>query len=174
MKISDLTKISLFITLMIVGAFIKIPFPFIEITLQSFFAILAGLMLGHKKGFMVTFLYMVIGLIGIPIFARGGGIYYVLTPSFGFILSFIPASFISGYLYHIKKTSKYIAAIIGVFVIYIIGAPYMYLILTIYKGTDMVFISLMISFIPYFIKDIFLSIFGAYVLKYLNPLITAF
>jgi len=172
MKINDLTKISLFIALMIVGAFIKIPFPFIEITLQSFFAILAGLILGHKKGAVVTLLYMILGLIGIPVFARGGGLYYVLTPSFGFIFSFIPASFISGYLYHIKKANKYIAAIIGIFTIYIFGIPYMYLILTIYRSTNIVFISLLISFIPYFIKDLLLAIFGAYILRYFRSLIT--
>jgi biotin transport system substrate-specific component len=168
MKTKDLTMISLFIALMIAGAFIRIPLPFIEVTFQAFFAVLAGLMLGAKKGFIATLLYMIIGLIGLPVFSRGGGIAYVLIPSFGFILGFLPASFISGYLYKSKGVNKYIAALLGMLVIYLIGTPYMFLILRFYSKSPIAFSALSISFIPYFIKDLLLGVMGAYILKYIK------
>ena len=168
MKIRDLTLVSLFIALMIAGAFIRIPLPFIEVTFQAFFAVLAGLILGPKKGFLATFLYMVLGLIGLPIFAKGGGLGYILIPSFGFVIGFIVASTIVGYLYHVKKFNKYFSSILGILIIYLVGTPYMYLILNVHSNIEKTLISLIIIFIPFLIKDILLGIFGAYILKYLK------
>lgn len=166
MKIKDMTIISLFIALMIAGAFLKIPFPFIELTFQAFFAIMAGLILGYKKGTIVTLLYLLLGLFGLPVFAKGGGLSYVLIPSFGFILSFIPASFLAGYLYKKKLWNKYIVALIGMSTVYLVGVPYFYGVLRLYLHSDMAFMVLLISFIPYFIKDLLLAIFGGYLLRY--------
>ncbi len=166
MKIKDMTIISLFIALMIAGAFLKIPFPFIELTFQAFFAIMAGLILGYKKGVIVTLLYLLLGLFGLPVFAKGGGISYVLIPSFGFIISFIPGSFMAGYLYKKKKWNKYIVALISMLFIYLIGVPYFYGVLRLYLHSDIAFLTLLITFIPYLIKDLLLAILGGYLLRY--------
>ncbi|MCK5811830.1 MAG: biotin transporter BioY [Clostridiales bacterium] len=166
MKIKDMTIISLFIALMITGAFIKFPFPFIELTFQAFFAIMAGLILGYKKGISVTLLYLLLGLFGLPVFSKGGGISYVLIPSFGFIISFIPGSFMAGFLYQKRKWNKYIAALVGMLFIYLIGIPYFYGILRLYLNSNVAFLTLLISFIPYLIKDLLLAILGGYLLRY--------
>ena len=55
----DLTKIAIFTALMVVGAFIKIPFPAVPLTFQTVFCILAGLMLGWKKGSIAMLIYLV-------------------------------------------------------------------------------------------------------------------
>ena len=84
-KVNDLVMISLFAALTAVGAFIKIPIPHVPLTLQTLMVMFAGLILGSRRGALSQLLYLVIGLLGIPIFAQGGGPGYVLQPSFGFL-----------------------------------------------------------------------------------------
>ena len=99
----DIAECSIFVALMIAGAFIKIPFPFMPLTFQTVFAVLAGLMLGWKKGMIAMSAYAVMGLIGIPVFSSGGGFTYVLMPSFGYILGFIASAGVAGICYSRKK-----------------------------------------------------------------------
>ena len=73
----------LFTTLIILGAFIKIPVPVIPFTLQFLFVSLAGLLLGAKYGGLSVFIYAALGLAGLPVFTAGGGITYVVFPTFG-------------------------------------------------------------------------------------------
>ena len=76
---------AMFTALVAVGAFIQIPVPYMDyFTLQFFFVLLAGLILGGNKGAISVGCYVLLGLIGIPIFAAGGGIGYIFRPSFGY------------------------------------------------------------------------------------------
>lgn len=93
---ADIAECAVFVALMIAGAFIKIPFPFMPLTFQTVFAVLAGLLLGWKKGMLSMTAYAVMGLIGIPVFTSGGGIFYVTMPSFGYILGFIASAGVAG------------------------------------------------------------------------------
>ena len=68
---------SLFAALCAIGAFIKVPLAWLPITLQTFFSTLAGLLLGKKWGTVSVVVYLLLGLIGLPIFTQGGGIGYV-------------------------------------------------------------------------------------------------
>ena len=98
MKINtrDLILVSLFTALMVVGAFIKIPFPLLPITLQPFFCAFAGLILGSRLGALSQIIYVVMGLVGLPVFTQGGGLIYVFVPSFGFLLGFILGAYVIG------------------------------------------------------------------------------
>jgi biotin transport system substrate-specific component len=131
----------LFAALTAAGAFIKIPLPLIPLTLQCFFVTLGGLLLGAKRGAIAQIVYMVIGLIGIPIFTRGGGPQYVLEPTFGYILSFSLGAYVTGALYARMKEKTFFnalfSALAGIAVIYAIGVLYMYLIVTLYIGKEM-------------------------------------
>lgn len=90
---------SLFTALIAIGAFLQIPLPnFDYFTLQFFFVLMAGMLLGARLGALSAALYVLIGLLGIPVFAAGGGISYVLRPSFGFLLGFIVTAFCSGWI----------------------------------------------------------------------------
>ena len=92
----NLTYTAMFTTLIAAGAFIKIPVPVVPFTLQFLFTMRAGLLLGGKGGALSVALYMILGLAGLPIFAEGGGLWYLLKPSFGYIIGFCLASYVTG------------------------------------------------------------------------------
>ncbi len=92
----DMVFASLFAVLTGVGANIRIPFPMVPLTLQTVFVLLAGLAMGSRRGALSMTLYMLLGLLGLPVFAGGGGLQTMLTPSFGFIVGFIPSAWITG------------------------------------------------------------------------------
>ena len=106
----DLTVCGLFTALTAVGAFIKIVIPVgadtMNFTLQWFFVLLAGLLLGSKRAFLSVSTYLLIGLMGIPVFARGGGPAYLLRPTFGFLLGFALAAYAMGKICEWMHSSK--------------------------------------------------------------------
>ncbi|WP_010241111.1 MULTISPECIES: biotin transporter BioY [Clostridium] len=125
---------ALFAALTAVGAFIRIPVGPVPITLQAIFTLLAGLMLGARVGAMSQLIYVLLGLVGLPIFADGtGGLNHVISPSFGYLIGFIISAFIIGKIVeHIEKVTfikMFGACILGIIIIYLIGIPYLYIIL---------------------------------------------
>ena len=124
----------MFVVLIAIGANITSMIPGlvvggVPITLQTFFAIIAGLLLGSRLGVLTTSAYAFIGLIGIPIFAQfSGGPGSIIKPTFGFILSFILAAYVIGKIVAKKnKVSSFItAALIGTAINYIVGTNWMY------------------------------------------------
>lgn len=139
-RILDMTQISLFAVLMIVSArisLIALPIPF---SLQLLTAIISGLLLGPWKGALSQILYLVMGLSGLPVFVSGGGLAYVLKPSFGFLLGFVISALTAGLfsrLLIVQKTAvirNYFvilaAGTIALILCYIMGASYYFLYLT--------------------------------------------
>ncbi|MDZ7269867.1 MAG: biotin transporter BioY [candidate division KSB1 bacterium] len=91
---------SLFTALTAFGAFLRIPLPLVPLSLQDFFVLLSGSLLGPVFGCLSQLLYLGLGLAGLPVFTQGGGPAYVLQPTFGYLLGFPPASFLTGILIH--------------------------------------------------------------------------
>ena len=138
----EITFTGLFAALIAVGAFIKIDIPLplytMHFTFQWLFVLLAGFILGKKLGALSVITYIIVGLAGVPVFAAGGGIGYVLRPGFGFLLGFILAAYLIG-LYTEKLPSKkliylIVPATIGLIAYYSVGAVYFYLIKNLYVG----------------------------------------
>lgn len=133
--------ISFFTALTAIGAFIKIPLPHIPITLQTFFVMMSGNMLGFKFGSFSQVLYLTLGLIGIPIFAYGGGIGYIFQPTFGYLLGYPFCAFTIGMLLklflshsantNISNEKAFLAFLfsdtIGVLIIFIFGLAFLYI-----------------------------------------------
>ncbi|GER66750.1 BioY family transporter [Weizmannia acidilactici] len=130
----DLCYAGMFAALMAIGTNITSIAPFlvvggVPITLQTFFAVLAGAVLGSMLGALSMVAYMLIGLLGAPVFAQfSGGFQTVVSPSFGFILSFIAAAYATGKVIEKRQnlTAYFIAAIIGLVLNYFIGTNWMY------------------------------------------------
>ena len=137
MKIKAMIEISIFAVLTAVGARLMVPVPFVPFTLQTLVCMLAGLLLGPKRGAASQALYMAMGLIGIPVFTSVAGPAAVLMPSFGYILGFIGCAWLSGCLRDmffkkygsVTRLQYFAAAMAGVAVVYLIGVAYLYVIL---------------------------------------------
>lgn len=165
MKAKALTLGALFTALMIAGAYIAVPTPLLPVTFQPFFSVLAGSILGPKLGSMSVAAYIAIGLAGVPVFAGfTGGIGKVLSPSFGFILGFFGAALITGAMLN-KKEATFrrvaLASAAGILAIYLIGLPYMYGVFTLVSGKDVTLTAVAVSMVPFFIKDLVLSLAAA-------------
>ena len=98
MKTRTMILCALFAALTAVGAFFKIPFALAAISLQFLFTAMAGVLLGAGYGALSQAVYVLLGLVGVPIFAQGGGFSYVLQPTFGFLLGLIPTAWVIGVL----------------------------------------------------------------------------
>jgi len=90
----------LFTALTVVGARLKIPLPFVPLTVQTFIVLLSGLVLGPLYGAASQLAYLFLGLMGLPVFSEGGGLAYIVKPTFGYLLGFPFASFIAGMIVH--------------------------------------------------------------------------
>ncbi|HLS35204.1 MAG TPA: biotin transporter BioY [Bacillota bacterium] len=172
MRPIHLTLGALFICLMAIGGNITVWFPFLAIpiggtsvplSLQTFFAILAGFILGKRISTLSMFIYTFLGFIGIPIFAGlKGGPMTLLLPTGGFIISFIIVAFVVGYLKekvmsHKGHTYMYIA-FIGLIINYIFGVSYMYFSIKFIIDIQITYFAAWISMLPFLIKDVFLTI----------------
>ena len=128
----DLVLGGVFTTLIAVGAFIKIPVPVVPFTLQFLFTMLAGLLLGGRRGAMSVGVYILLGLIGLPIFAEGGGFWYILKPSFGYLLGFMLAAYVTGRMVErrARLSTGWVIAVnfLGLFIVYAAGMIYYYVI----------------------------------------------
>lgn len=90
---------SLMAALIAVGAFIAVPLGPVPIVLQNLFVMLAGLLLGSKWGMASVGLYLLAGACGLPVFSGGGaGISHFFGPTGGYLLSYLPAVFLVGFI----------------------------------------------------------------------------
>jgi len=175
-KTRDIILVALFAALMAVGAFVRIPFPYVPLTFQPFFCAIAGIILGPKLGTLSQIIYVAAGLAGIPIFTQGSGPMYVLKPSFGYLIGFMGAAYVIGKMCEKINTTKFhnllLSLVCGLFVIYLTGVPYSYLITRFYLGnqsTTLWYIA--ISSTLYFIKDLVLYVVIAVIVHRIMPVL---
>ena len=174
-RTKKLVYCEMFIALMAVGAFIKIMRPIgpfaVTFSLQFFFALLAGFVLGSKLGLISVGGYLIVGLLGIPIFAHGGGLAYLLKPTFGFLLGFAAAAFIAGFVMERSKEQTFpsylFAAFLGEMAYYFCGLVYYYFMFNFYVngGTEAIGVAelLRVWFLSTVIPDFVLCVLAALV-----------
>lgn len=125
---SDIAECALFVALMTVGANVSIPFFPVPLTFQTVICVLAGLLLGWKKGVISMSVYLLAGLVGVPVFTSfGGGVASVVRPTFGYIIGFILSAFTAGIIAGKKGLPfwRYVVASISAFLVdYVVGIPY--------------------------------------------------
>lgn len=175
-KTKEFILCALFVALIAVGAFIRIPIPVVPFTLQFLFTMLAGLLLGGKLGAISVGIYIIMGLLGLPVFAEGGGIAYVFMPSFGYLIGFAVASYVTGTIAnHVNNPSYkrlFAANFIGLGIVYLFGMAYYYLMSNFYLDNPIglwpLFLYCFILAVP---GDIVLCILGTILGKKLIPLV---
>ena len=112
--------------LLAISAKVKIPFYPVPMTMQTFVVLSFGICFGYKIGLATVGLYLVEGIIGLPVFSnspeRGVGLVYFTGPTMGYLIGFLFACFFAS---HIKLEDNYfiifIKLILSVSVIYILG-----------------------------------------------------
>ncbi len=124
MKTDKMIKAALMAALTAVGAYIIIPVGPVPITLQTFFVLLSGRLLGKKYGVLAQITYLLLGAFGLPIFSGGqGGLGVIAGPTGGFLISFVAAAWIAANCSGNKKKDFFIltAAVLSN---YLIGSIY--------------------------------------------------
>jgi len=130
LKPRDVTSSAVFAVLTAIGAWISIPVPFtpVPFTFQVFFVVLSGAVLGAMRGTLAQVIYLLLGLIGFPVFAGGeSGPSVLLGPTGGYLVGFVFAAYVSGKI--AQRDSQHppslkhmtIATLIGLIPIYTLG-----------------------------------------------------
>lgn len=154
MKAKQITLCGMFSALIAIGAFLKIDIPLpvytMHFTLQWLFVMMAAFLLGTSKGTMAVIVYLMMGLMGLPIFAAGGGIGYIFRPGFGFLLGFAFAAFVMGWLGERCRRFTFLRTLpiagLGLVVYYAVGAVYFYLIKNLYAGEALAFAVIVVQY----------------------------
>lgn len=163
---NELTKIALFSALISVSAYIAIPLPFspVSLTAQTFIINLMALLLTPRQTICTLLLYILLGLIGLPVFSGGaGGPAKLFGPTGGYIFSWLIAvplmAHLKGSRYHFYRYCA-VTILAGMPIIYLLGTVYMkYL-----TGMDWAaaFTSAVLPFIP---LDLFKCVAASLVAK---------
>ena len=116
--------------LLTISAKIKIPFYPVPMTMQTFVVLFLGISFGYKIGLATVGLYLLEGIIGFPVFSnspeKGIGLIYFTGPTMGYLIGFLAAAFISGYMNY--KTSFIVVfakLIVSVSIIYVLGIAWL-------------------------------------------------
>ncbi len=97
-----------FVSLISLGAFVRIPLPFtpVPLTLQTFFVLLSGAFLGRGLGSITQITYISLGVLGLPIFSgASSGLSYLAGPTAGYLFGFILSVLFLGYYIRSVKYS---------------------------------------------------------------------
>ena len=124
--IKSLLVIFLGSVILTISAKIKIPFYPVPMTMQTFVVLFMGISFGHKIALATVSLYLIEGIVGLPVFSnspeRGVGLAYFIGPTMGYLIGFLSACFLASY---IKIQDNYflifLKLILAVSTIYIFG-----------------------------------------------------
>jgi len=100
-----------FALLTAVGARVEIPHSPVPFTLQTFFVLLAGGLLGARKGSLSMALYLALGIVGFPVFSSASfGVLALVGPTGGYLLSFPLAAYVVGAIIGDRRSMLWILA----------------------------------------------------------------
>jgi len=129
-------------------------------SLQSMLVFLAGGILNRRTAVLSILAYILLGLVGIPVFASPpyGGPGYFLIPTFGFLLGFILTAWTVAFClerWGNTLVAHILSVVTGITVMYLIGLPYLYIILNFYlgKAVDVGYV-IKIGFLPFIGLDL--------------------
>lgn len=159
------------ITLTALSAFVRIPLPFtpVPITLQTMMVVLLGAVLGRKYGAITQASYVLIGILGAPIFTGAPfGLMHLAGPTGGYLIGFIAAAYLVGKLIPKTNAASYIqilsAMLIGSIVILILGT--IQLAILMHLSWNQAFIA---GFLPFIPGDVVKSIIAAGIYYRIQP-----
>lgn len=159
MKTKDLIICAMMAAVICVCSVINVPMGMISVTLSVLGVLLAGTALGLKRGTAAAAVYVLLGVIGIPVFGGmgiSGGLGYIMGPTGGYVYSYIFMAAIAGFasdrLYNIKNKAlalilMFSACIAGVAVCYALGTAQFMLVM--HRNLKETLAICVIPFIPF-------------------------
>jgi len=128
-KLRWMVLASLMAALTAVGAYIHVPIGPVPIVLSTLFVILSGLLLGSRWGLTSMGLYLLVGAIGMPVFAGGkGGFAHFFGPTGGYLFGYVVAAWITGFISERSRgllVLDILAVVVGSLTIYTLGVPWL-------------------------------------------------
>lgn len=150
--VKDLVFTAMFTALIAVCSIISIPIGEVPITLQTFAICLSAAMLGWKRGTLSVLIYILLGAVGVPVFAgMSGGIGILAGPTGGYIIGFILTALVVGFAadhWKRKALPLTIAMVIGVLLCYAVGTVWFMVVTKMGLGE-----SLLLCVVPFLIPD---------------------
>ena len=152
-----LTHIALTAALLCICSWITVPFT-VPFTMQTFAVFLALLLLGGKDGTIAICLYLLLGVVGLPVFSGfRGGLGHLLGPTGGYLVGFV----FSGVVYMLLEPAirrnrrvRWAALLLGLLVCYAFGTAWFVLVFA-RKGTSYSILSALgICVLPYVVPDV--------------------
>ena len=115
---------------------VQVPFAPVPLTGQTLGVLLVGGLLGARLGALSLLFYLLEGALGLPVFARGGGLPYLLGPTGGYLLAFPLAAYLVGHLFERgagrRLWTAFLALLLGAGAVFLVGVPW----LALYLGAD--------------------------------------
>lgn len=169
MKSRDIALMGMLLGIMVISSWISIPMT-VPFTLQTFAIFLTILLMGTWRGFFVVLAYIVLGLIGLPVFSGfKSGFAAIAGPTGGYILGFLLTAIVTGKLLEFlpdKKIYRYLSMFIGLVVCYSFGTFWF---VNMYTKSAMNFSrALSLCVIPFIIPDVLKILLADYIAKLLK------
>jgi len=121
---------ALLTTMTAAGAWIRIPGPGVPIPAHTLFTYLAGALLSRRQAFLSQAAYLLLGLAGAPVFALGGGLAYLLQPSFGYLFALPFAALAIAQVEHYKRARtvqrRMVSLAVGGVCVFLLSALWLY------------------------------------------------
>lgn len=169
-KTKELVEVALFAAVLCVTAPFAIPVPVspVPLTLATFVIYLAAVMLGAKQSAVCVLVYLLLGMVGLPVFSGfSGGIGILLGPTGGYLMGYVPCAWIVGMLTIAMHRGKCFGArqfvknafamVIGTLVCYVFGTVWFLIVM---DGSYTVTQALLVCVVPYLVFD-FVKILAA-------------
>ncbi|CFX85242.1 BioY protein [Syntrophomonas zehnderi OL-4] len=145
---------AMFGALTAIGSLIVIPMQPVPITLQTLFTSLAGVLLGGSAAALSQVVYVLLGIIGLPVFAGGkAGLGILFGPTGGYLIGFIVGAYIIGKITEARQEPSLVwitmALVVGNLVIYTVGVTQLSLVahLSVIKA-------LLVGVVPFLFGDL--------------------
>ena len=119
--------------LLTLSAKIQVPFWPVPMTMQTFVVFIIGMSYGFSFGASTLFSYLILGAIGLPVFAKGGGLMYLTGPTSGYLYGMAVAVAVIGFFadkgYAKSYVKSFLTILIGTIIIFVFGVGYLGLII---------------------------------------------
>lgn len=147
-KLQMLTKTALMVAVISVLAQVALPFSAVPMTLQTFAIAFCGYYLGGKHGTLTVLVYLLMGAIGLPVFASFGATATFLGPTGGFLIGFLPLSLLCGISVSAGKIKSLLLSACGLFLCHALGVLWYAFVMKLSPFSAFLLVSA-----PYLIKD---------------------